>query len=178
MVEIGHPAFSLASGSEVGGLISLGEKQGWRARVLGRAPLPTVPVFIGGWWLVPIEQETAPIPSRACERVQAIFRAGIRPKGFVVAHEAPPLLPAPEESVREQQEREQHETRRSWLPAAGAAAVAIGAVAVIPAIAVAVVGLTLALSPLLLLGGLIMVDPCLMAVTEDGYWVEIDRWTS
>jgi hypothetical protein len=27
-----------------------------------------------------------------------------------------------------------------------------------------------------LLIGLVMVDPILIAVTEDGYWIEIDRW--
>jgi hypothetical protein len=27
-----------------------------------------------------------------------------------------------------------------------------------------------------LLAGMVMLDPILVAVTEDGYWIEIDRW--
>jgi hypothetical protein len=34
------------------------------------------------------------------------------------------------------------------------------------------------LAPALLVVGAVVVDPILVAVTEDGYWVEIDRWWS
>ena len=49
-----------------------------------------------------------------------------------------------------------------------------------PAVAVSAVVAVLAM-PLFLIGGigaLVLVDPVLIAVTEDGYWVEIDRWYS
>lgn len=72
----------------------LGRRYGWHFAHLGNAPLPEAPVHIGQWWLVPAEQDTKPLPGHAIGRVQAVYQAGLRPKGWVVAHEAPRLLPA------------------------------------------------------------------------------------
>src|SRR5687767_14072640 len=73
-------------------LVSLGRARGWDFTVLGQAPLPTQPVRLSKWLIVPAEQDTSPIPARALERVQAIYAAGLRPKGFVLVHEAPMAL--------------------------------------------------------------------------------------
>jgi hypothetical protein len=58
---------------------------------------------------------------------------------------------------------------------------AAGAVALSGFILIAVMALAaiavLAL-PLVMVSGALAFDPILVAVTEDGYWVEIDRWWS
>ena len=41
---------------------------------------------------LPAQLDSTHIPARALERVQAIYAVGLRPQGFVVVHEAPPLL--------------------------------------------------------------------------------------
>ena len=76
-------------------LTALSQEYGWNFNVLGRGPLPTQPVRAGDWLIIPAHLDSSPIPAGAMQRLQAIFSAGIQPKGFVVVHEAPKLLPSP-----------------------------------------------------------------------------------
>ena len=73
----------------------LGQDHAWNFNVLGQAPMPTEPARIGDWLIVPAYLDSSPLPERTFERLQAIFTAGLRPKGFVVVHEAPLLLASP-----------------------------------------------------------------------------------
>ena len=169
-------------------LMNLGRHQGWDIRVLGQAPMPTEPVKLGDWVLVPADQDSSPIPSRAMRRVRTIKASGIRLRGFVVAHESPKLLKAPDHV---QTDNPRAPTLRipalspkvkSFLKVAvGAFGMLVIAAVVLSAVAMAVAAIAavavLAL-PLALAGTLILVDPILVAVTEDGYWIEIDRWDS
>ena len=164
-------------------LLLLGQQRGWDFAVLGQAPLPEDPVRLGDWLIVPADQDTSQVPARALERVQAIYAAGIRPKGFVVVHEAPKLLSAPVQD-------EPNTLRMPILPAqlkttltvvAGALGVlAIGFVVLSTIAVLAVLAISVAamlILPAALVVGVALVDPILIAVTEDGYWVELDRWT-
>jgi hypothetical protein len=132
--------------------------------------------------IVPAEQDTSLVPARALGRVEEIFTAGLRPKGFVVVHEAPKLLPAPADHATEP-------LRVSPIPAelksrlkrvglglalAGVALVAVPGLLVVAGALLALAA-TVAL-PALLLVGAVIVDPILVAVTDDGWWIEIDRW--
>ena len=177
---VGHVTSVLSS--ETRQLVTLGREHGWDFFVLGQAPMLAEPVRLGDWLLVPVEQDSSHVPVRALERVRAIYAAGLRPQGFVLVHEAPPLLPAPD----------QHQVDaihfpvlspevKSALKAAagtlGAVAVAVGALAGMAALAVAALSVAAVLAlPVMLVAGVALVDPILVAVTEDGYWVEIDRW--
>ena len=67
-------------------ILRLGKRLSWEPRPLGRASFPERPVFTEGWWLVPVHEDHSAIPERSQERVQAIYRAGLRPRGFVIAH--------------------------------------------------------------------------------------------
>jgi hypothetical protein len=172
---------SLAT-TEAQAVLNLGRQGGWDAVVLGNAPLPRDPVRVGDWLVVPAQQDTTPMPPRALERVEAIYSAGIRPQGFVLVHEAPLLLLA---SVSEGHGtvRISHippRTRQLAKTAAVAGALTLGGLVILPgliALAIAVIGIALAVMvPLGLLAGAAAVDPILVAVTEDGDWVEIDRW--
>jgi hypothetical protein len=135
-------------------LMDFGERSHDKYRLLGKGPLLKESVYAGNCWLVPAEQERAPIPPRAQQRVAAIYQAGLRPAGFILAHEAPRTLPAPLVEPKPQPPK----AAVAWRPA-----------------------LAQALSWLLIgtVGALALaVDPVLIAVTEEGYWVEIDRWMS
>jgi hypothetical protein len=178
-----HPAvrhFAPWVSPEVRRHLAVGREFGWRFQVLGIAPFPSAPVRVGEWLLVPADQDNSPIPARAYERVQALYRAGLRPRGFVLVHEAPPILPAhasnnPQSGRLWSSEFEWVRARLSRLLLGVLAAVAILPVlgALLMALAVGVAALA---AGMLLFGGMALVDPILVAVTEDGCWIEIDRW--
>jgi len=63
--------------------------------------------------------------------------------------------------------------------AVGIVALGLVAVAGLAVLAVAALFIAAALAlPIALVAGAVGVDPILVAVTEDGYWVEVDRWSS
>jgi len=178
---LSRPQNSLVS-TETQALLNLGRQQGWDTFVLGKAPLPGNPVRLQNWLIVPAQQDTTPIPPRTLERIESIFATGLRPQGFVLVHEAPRLLPA---SVTESHSsvRISHippKTKKLAKSVALVGALTLGGLVILPgliAIAMAVIGMALAIVvPLGLLAGAASIDPILVAVTEDGDWVEIDRW--
>jgi hypothetical protein len=168
-----HPAYPKSipvPSKESQGLLSLGRQRNWDFKILGQAPLPHQPIHLQDWLIVPAHQDSSHIPARALERIQAIFAMGLRPKGFVIVHEAPKLLPAPEkvdpEPVR------LPSTSPDFKPLITGLLRAVGVVIPVAAAAVSmIVPATLAL-------GAFLLDPILVAVTEDNTWIEIDRWWS
>jgi hypothetical protein len=165
-------------------LVALGRDRNWDIAVLGQAPLPTEPLRMGDWLIAPAVQDSSYIPTRALERVQGIYAAGLRPQGFVIVHEAPLLLASPD--VKKQASLYMPAVSpqmKSFLTAAargvGVAALGLGVLAGGAAVALAVIsaGFLLALPAALVIGA-VLIDPILIAVTEDGYWIEIDRWAS
>ncbi len=161
-----HPAIIHA---ETARLIGYGLSRGWPLAILGQAQMLQESVRLKEWLLVPAHQDTSQIPARALIRVQALFAAGIRPQGFVVVHEAPRLLPAGE-TVQ----------KPGLLPIGNIefedAADKIGkTIGVLAALAIAATGLALMSS---LAIGAVVLDPILIAVTQDNYWIEIDRWNA
>ncbi len=149
-------------------LVRYGLRRGWPLVILGIAPMLEEPVRLRDWLLVPAHLDTSHIPARALRRVQSLYAAGIRPQGFVVVHEAPLALPADKPTP----------PKVNPLPIGNIefedAAAGIGkAIGILAAGAFAVVGLAL-MSTLAV--GVVVLDPILIAVTQDNYWVEIDRW--
>lgn len=151
-------------------LLELGQQRGWQFILLGQAPLPERPVRLGYWLIVPAMEDSSEIPDRAMKRIQAIFAAGLRPKGFVLVHEAPKLLPG---SISDQDQK-----FKLPLPdkeqLAGILGVAVSAIAVISTLIVSSLATLTAGTGLL--AAAVLLDPILVAVTEDDLWVEIDRW--
>ena len=150
-------------------LVSYGLSRGWPLAVLGMAPMLEEPVRLKEWLLVPAHQDTSQIPPRALNRVQVLFGAGFRPQGFVIVHEAPRALSSGETMQK-----------TAPLPIGHIefedAAMNIGkTIGVLAAFAVAATGVAL-MSGLAV--GAVMLDPILIAVTQDNYWVEIDRWNA
>ena len=152
------------------GLLALGQQRNWDFNILGQAPLPCQPIHLQDWLIVPAHLDSSHIPARALERIQAIFEVGLRPKGFVIVHEAPKLLPAPE--VIEHKPTAvptNHPGIKPWITGL------LGTVAIAIPIAAAVASMIV---PATLAVGAVLVDPILVAVTEDDTWIEIDRWWS
>jgi hypothetical protein len=100
----------------------------------------------------------------------------------MVVHEAPKLLPASTEgtpdtlslSILSPQLKSTLKVIGGAIGAVGLALVAITGLAIL---AVAVLAVAAAiLVPATIVASVAILDPILIAVTEDGYWVEIDRW--
>ena len=166
---------------EVRELVDVGRKHRWHFHAMGKAEIPTRPVFLRNWVLVPVEQDSSQIPARALERIQAIYEAGLRPKGFVIAHEAPRTLanPAQDEDSADGLRIDAEKLKRivldDVLPRL-TAALRVGAPLVGKCVLVALQGTLWVLGGIGMLAAVVLIDPVLIAVTEDGYWVEIDRW--
>jgi hypothetical protein len=139
---------------------------------VGNAPFPERPVRVGEWLIVPVEQDTSAIPARALRRVQALYEAGLRPQGFVIVHEAPMQLTSPHDG------RAPDPLRLPELPPHLKMALGVaGRTVMVVAQTLAMVGIVaIGGLPAALFMGIAMLDPMLIAVTEDGDWVEIDRW--
>ena len=163
-------------------LMSLGQQRGWNFRVLMKAPMLKEPKRMGDWLAVPAHQDDSHLPDHAMERVKAIFEAGIRPVGFVMVHEVPKMLPAPAQAEPTTWRMPAlPENTRSTLKKAGTAlfTAAFGLLAITGVVVAAFVALVVAAAvilPLAFLAAAVSIDPILVAVTEDGLWVEVDRW--
>lgn len=152
-------------------IMAVGQSHRWDFRVLGVAPVPQQPLYFNNWWLVPANQDSSVVPARALERIRAIYEAGIQPKAFVIAHEAPKEIAAPAGTPKttpfEFWSRKVGEHSLTALKIIGATA----------AVLVPIAGVVLGAGFLITLGVLsAMVDPCLIVVTEDDVWIQIDYW--
>ena len=141
--------------------LALGDRMGWQTQVIGRAPMLKEAVRLQDWMLVPAHEDTTPLPARTMRRIRIIYSQELRPQGFVVVHEAPMQLTAPKPVIVEKPPMEWEGVGK-----------AVGAVAKV----LGVLLLGSMLLPLGLIAGMVLLDPILVAVTEDGYWIEIDRW--
>jgi len=165
--------------SQTNQLMKLGENQLWTFSILGIAPMPERPVRLKDWLLVPAHQDSSAVPKRTLARIQTIYQAGIRPKGFVVVHEAPMQLPAPEHQDAEVIEGDFRELQRGAIEidldklTASGSALASTVLKVAASAAVVIGSIVL---PAVFFAGAALLDPILVAVTEDDVWIEIDRW--
>jgi len=168
-------------------MVVVGRSNHWHFQAMGKAEIPTRPLFLRNWVLVPIDQDSSLIPASALQRVQAIYSAGLRPKGFVLAHEAPRELKAPPGSDtpksgprvdwRKLREESTEKLKRAADHLPDMSVVGPVLIQGLKVLGIAMAGL--AAVPILLAGAVgaaVLVDPVLFAVTSDGYWVEIDRW--
>jgi hypothetical protein len=148
------------SQSQAQQFLALGDLMGWNSQLIGKAPMLEKPVRLKDWMLVPAQEDSSEIPQRTLRRIQTIYSQGLRPQGFVVVHEAPMQLtaPKPEPVSKSEIQRTPFDLSRGVE------------------IFVRVLGTLLMGTALLPLGLLMVLDPIMVAVTEDRYWIEIDRW--
>ena len=153
--------------SEARQFVALGTRQGWDFRVLGRAPMPSAPIHLEEWLLVPAQLDNSDVPARTIDRISKVYAAGLRPKGFVIIHEAPKILQSPSMTSSEPARIPE------FVQHSGNAARLVGQVAGAVARLAATVGVAL---PVALVTLALLIDPILVAVTEEDDWIEIDRW--
>ncbi len=149
--------------------------------------------------LQPIKSSTE-IPPRAKQRLQEFLDKGVVPRAVVVFHEIPgeqrALFPIERTAIR--LHRFAHQELPVLISQSAALASVIKGQAQTQAPVLGSLALTLmqrsapllgvlALASLAVLGHLatvsvavaataVALDPCLVAITPDGYWVELDRW--
>jgi len=128
-------------------LLDVGYKFNWDFVNLGRAPIPDQPVRTGDWLIVSATEDSSPIPRQTMHRIKTIYQEGIRPLHWVVVHEAPLQLCAPQTTKKPR---------------------------ILPYIAI-LGGLGVLLATTLITTATI-VDPILIAITSEYDWIEIDRW--
>ncbi len=144
---------------------------GFPVRVLGQSLAPVIPQQVGTWWLEPLTPATI-LPERARRRLQAVLAAGVVPRAVVVFHELPATPPTRSSAAR------RHAVAMARALPPMAVAVEHSALRLLPvlgwlliaAVRAALLGLAAVVA------ALVLVDPCLVVVTEDGWWLEVDRW--
>jgi len=159
-------------------LIDFGRSQGFDFRQLGKAPMPNTVTRIDKWLITPMHLDSTPLPERARQRMKLVAEVGIRPKGWLLIHEAPKHLPAPqqEKTVTQPKETIHPEIKQQAKKALKVTGSILGGFAIATGgLALAIGAITL-LVPAFLIAGVVMLDPILVAVTDDGHWIEIDRW--
>jgi len=139
--------------------LTIARRHHWWFRELDKGGVPASPLYKNEWWFTPVDRTI--IPKEAEKRIKTIELAGIKPVGFIIAHEAPKLLKAPEKTKAPLPEIQSKEILDT-----------VGQVAVFMA---QVIGY-LALGFVWILGTALMTDPAVIVVLEDGTWVEVVRW--
>jgi hypothetical protein len=150
--------------------LALGEQRGWDFKVLGKAPLPQTPVHLENWLIVPATQDRSHIPPKTFQRIQSLYANGIRPIGFVVVHEAPRMLSTPQKTAGPKA------SQAAPIPERIAGTKPVTFESVISSLAAGLSPLAMIFGAIFM--GLIMIDPILVVVTEEGEWIEIDRWNT
>jgi len=163
-------AGELNLGPQAKQLLTLGEENHWPTQILGRAPMLEEPLRVREWVLVPSTMDSTKLPAHAVERIYDIYVAGIQPQGFVIVHEAPLEIEAPQPVVKQKVDSD-------LLKKIGGAALGAGFLSgsIVALAGIAILGGIL-LAPIGLLGAAVVLDPILVVVTNDNYWIEIDRW--
>lgn len=128
--------------------------------VVGCGEMPTQPVQIGEWWVVPAELYQGKVPKEAQQKLFALLNRGVKIKGLVIADDLKKV-----EYKREQEKKKKELANKAALAGAGVLAAPL----VLPVI---VIGLGLAT----FLFALCSFDPMLIAVLEDGRWVCLETW--
>jgi hypothetical protein len=149
-------------------ILSLGRRNGWGFAVLGKADLPDRPIHLEKWVIIPAHEDRTPAPKRTLERIQAVYAAGLRPKGFVVVHEAPHYLKAPRQEAPQNTRLFLARTGDHFSPMpakAGEKSDPSGS----SSFSSLVTGLGTVMSAIAM-----MIFPVMLL--DDDCWIEIDRW--
>lgn len=166
----------------------LGERVGFRLHLMGHSQAPITPHRVGAWWMEPLRDYEA-LPPRARYRLESLLSSGLQPKAVVLFHELPQFMEQEDFGIStlvNKTDRLRYqipETVEAFsanvakkLPVVGALLWRVGLVVlplVVLSLGVLVAGAATAATAV---GTAVALDPCLVVVTVDGYWIEVDRW--
>jgi hypothetical protein len=140
----------------------------WHFRYAPNVGVLEEPIFKDGWWYIPTDETESTIPGFALKRLTEVKKSGVTIKEIVVAHEAPPLLAVPqaEKERLERLKRERREKIRRDAETLGKLIMNI----------VAVFGLAIEVAVTAMILPLVLIDPALIIILEDGTAVELVSW--
>jgi len=137
--------------SEARKAIQIGYQNHWRFRVVGRGDVPKNAYYKDEWVFEPINS-----PNVAQDRLKALKQKGICFKGFVIAHEAPRLLTMQTPKVPKPDFKNKD---------------------ILPDLENLVVNVMFGLGYFFsLLFQMVLLDPALIVILEDGTWLEVMTW--
>jgi hypothetical protein len=139
---------------------------------MGTAPVPSGPVIVGKWLLVPEHMDESILPISAAQKIQAIRVGGLQPRGYVIAHEVPEEKGEFEKRGLDTQKSS--EEPRPTTPGSDSKVDDSGG-GLLKGVRSILSKLPIIL-PALFIGSLLLLDPILIAITDDYRWVEIERW--
>ena len=112
------------------------------------------------------------LPISAAQKIQAIRVAGLRLRGYVIAHDIPEEKgeSQKEKSKMQKPSQKPNSSKPNVEPKADESGGGFleGVKSILRKLPV--------ILPALLIGSLLLLDPILIAVTDDYTWVEIERW--
>jgi len=147
-------------------VLTLSRENHWHVKIVDGTGMIDSPEYWDGWVCEPVSLSDSTIPAAALGRVDQILKKNVPIKGFILAHEAPPMLPAPQVKPKPLIRWEEI----PWDDIATGMVTALG-YGVMAAGAVAVSALVL---PLIAVG--VLLDPALIVVLDDGTRVEVASW--
>ena len=166
----------------------LSERVGFRLHLMGHSQAPIAPQRVGAWWMEPLHNYEA-LPPRARYRLESLLSTGLQPKAVVLFHELPQFTEQQDFGIStlvDKTDRLRYqipETLEAFsanvarkLPLVGGLLWRAGLVVlplVVLSLGILVAGATTAAAAV---GTAVAIDPCLVVVTVDGYWIEVDRW--
>ena len=150
-------------------VLTLSREKHWHVKVVDGTGMIDSPEYWDGWVCEPVNISEFTTSPEALRRVDQILKKGIPIKGFILAHEAPQMLPAPQVKPKpliRWEEIPWDDIATGMAKALGYGVMAVGAVAagalVLPLVAIGV-----------------MLDPALILVLDDdGTRVEVASWWS
>ncbi|MCI0563786.1 MAG: hypothetical protein MN733_35375 [Nitrososphaera sp.] len=142
--------------------MAVGRENHYRFRPVPQVKELDIPLYLNEWWFIPAEEDKSVIPGDAWRRVGTLEKAGLGIKQVIIAHEAPRLLAAPPKPSR--------------VPEL----MASGKVTAITLVKVATVltafAFWLGINAIIAAGSLVMIDPAMIVILEDGSAVEVMTW--
>ena len=126
----------------------------WQPKVVGYGRMISSPITKNGWRIVPYNQDNSNIPYDALKRMQDLYKRDYKIVGLLIAHEI-----VEEPPVEVPQGDDSSDVLEGILKVAGIIIGGLLFLFVAAAVSVVCSG-----------------DPVLIAVLEDGRWVEVIRW--
>lgn len=149
--------------------VAVGRKHHRRFRPLAYAGELDEPLYHNEWWFIPIAEDKSLVPAPAMKGVELLKAQGIQVVDLIVAHESPKLLPPPHGFSAADKRKAKWERRKEQMQTAGEVASFV-ARSLVRAIA------TVALLLGWFIASVVMLDPALIVVLEDGTWLEVATW--
>lgn len=169
-------------------VLKVGDDYRWEFRLMGKGPALSDTWIIPGWQIVAVDTNNpTSYPASTLEKVQAVNKAGVLPKKWLIANEYLHLLSGSATARSPWQRWRRQLIEATTTPSKTVVQVIYGAVLVallsliflpilFSLLVVALLVVALVIGAVVVGGAADFDHPVLVAVTDDNFWVEVDRW--